>query len=205
MTVLAGFLFFLQINRSKQITINQTPTALISENATFIPPSDSDLILGNPGAPITIVEFMDFNCKDCLSFHMTIKEAVVKYPQQMRLIWKDAPQPRLLFKDASLTHQAGWCVAKQDQKKFWQFVDTVGTGNISESTLKKIIQGMNLNMAAWETCLQSDQTKQAVAAGTELAKNLGIPSLPAIFINNKAINIEADINLREMLESFIKK
>ncbi len=207
MVALAGLLFFIQIMRAKQITIKQNPTALIATTATFIPPSNSELVFGNPGAPITITEFMDFNCKECLSMHEIIKSEVASHPQEMRLIWKDAPRPKIFSPDVSLAHQAGWCVAQQDQNKFWQFVDTAiqNTNNLQEVGLKNIAQGLNLNTDKWWQCTTGNAAKQNIAAGTQLLSQLGIPALPAIFVNNKLINTNANINLKEMLESFIVK
>lgn len=204
---LTGLFLVVQIRRTGQITVKKSPTLLISESSTFIPLSNSELILGNPGAPITIVEFVDFNCKQCMALHTTLKDFVTEHPQEMRLIWKDAPQPKLLAKNFALANQASLCVAQQDEKRFWQFIEIVGqnTNNFQESALKNIAQGLNLDIEKWWQCTNNDLTKQTIASGTQMAKDLGINSLPAIFINNKLVNTDAEINIKEMLESFIKK
>lgn len=207
MVALAGLLFALQVRRSQQITVTRNPIALISEKSIQIPTSDTDPIFGNPGAPITVVEFMDFNCKDCLVFYHTIKEFILAHPQEIRLIWKDAPQPKILAKDAGIAHQTSWCVFQQNQKKFWQFVDIVSqnTSNLTESGIKNIAQGLNLDVEKLWQCANSDLAKQKIAESTQILTGLGLKSLPVIFVNNKLINTKADINLIEMLENFIKK
>jgi len=204
---LTGVFLIVQIRRTEQITVKKNPTLLISENSTFIPTSNSDLILGNPGAAITVVEFMDFNCKQCMAMHSVIKQFVTEHPQEIRLIWKDAPQPKLLSKNFAIGNEAAWCVAQQDEKKFWQFVDITSqnTNNLQESGLKNIAQGLNLDTEKWWQCTNNDLTKQTISSGTQMAKELGLKSFPAIFVNNKLINAEADIDLKEMLEGFIAK
>jgi protein-disulfide isomerase len=207
MVALAGLLLALQIRRSQQITVTRNPVVLISEESTFIPISDTDPVFGNPGADKTIIEFMDFNCGACLDFYNTTKEFILAHPQEIRLVWKDAPQPKIFSKDAALAHRAGWCVFQQDERKFWQFADTArqNKNNLNESGLKIIAQGLNLDVEKLWQCTNSDLAKQKIEDSSQLMKNLGLKSLPIIFVNNKLINTKADINLKDMLETFIKQ
>ncbi|MEK7131723.1 MAG: thioredoxin domain-containing protein, partial [Patescibacteria group bacterium] len=120
MVALAGFLFYRQIMRANQITVQRTDAPLISANAIFIPASESEQMLGNPGATTTIVEFVDLNCSRCLALHTTIKDFVIKHPQAIRLIWKDDVKPGF-FSNYTLAHQAAFCAGEQN--KFWDFLD----------------------------------------------------------------------------------
>jgi protein-disulfide isomerase len=214
MVVLAGFFFYRQIMRTGQITVSRAKSPLISANTIFIPNSESDQTIGNPGAALTIVEFMDVGCTRCLLLHATIKDFVTKHPQDIRLIWKDDVKPRI-FSDYTLAHQAAFCaglpgeaLAKSGgQNKFWEFMDIAiaNRNNLLEPGLKKIAQDLNLDVEPWWQCVNSAETKQAIANSIQLADQLGIKSLPAIFVNNKLINTGKDINIKEMLENFIKK
>lgn len=205
LVLLAGVFLFIQIKRATEITVKQSTVSLISPNATFIPLSNSELVFGNPGAAITVVEFVDFDCATCLTLDNTIRSFIAEHPQDIRLIWKDAPQPKLLTKNLALAHQAAWCAGQQDEKKFWQFVDIAGqnTNNLQEAGLRQIAQGLNLNTDAWWLCTTGSAAQQQVSQSLQLANSLGIKKLPAIFINNKLINTEADINITDMLNSFI--
>ena len=205
--ILAGFLLTLQIRRSQQITVTRNPVALISEKSAPINIYNTDPIFGNPGASITIVEFMDYNCKECTSLYNTTKEFILAHPQEIRLIWKDAPEPKIFSRDTTLAHRVGSCVFQQDEKKFWQFVDTASqnTNNLNEAGLKNIAQGLNLDVEKLWQCANSELAKQKIEESSQIIKSFGLKSLPIIFINNKIINTKADINLKEMLETFIKK
>ncbi len=201
---LTGLLFFQQIMRTRQITVQRTVTPLISTNAVFIPNSDSEQTLGNPGAAITIVEFVDLGCSRCLPFHSAIKNFVDKHPQDIRLVWKDNVKPGF-FSDYTLAHQAAYCAGKQN--KFWEFIDaaTANRNNLAEAGIKKIALDLNLNVEQLWQCANRAEAKQAVASSGQMADQLGIKSLPAIFVNNKLINTDKDINIEEMLTNFIKK
>ncbi len=206
MVALAGLFFTVQVRRLRQITVTRSSVGLISEKSSFIPISATDPIFGNPGAPITVVEFMDFNCEKCFTFHTTIKEFVNSHPQDIRLVWKDLPQDKIFSRNVSRIHENGWCIAQQDQKKFWQFIESVQQNpHLSESALQTLLIGLNINTDQLSTCLNSGAAKQKLAESAGIFQNLGLKTPPIIFVNNKLINTQEDINLADMLETFIKK
>lgn len=205
MVALASFFFYRQIIRTGKITVKKVNTPLISAGTVFIPTSTSEQTLGNPGAALTIVEFMDFGCDRCVALHSIIKEFVRKHPREVRLVWKDGVKPGIFF-DYALAHQAAYCAGKQN--RFWEFTDAAITNknNLSELGLKRIaVSDLNLDTEKWWLCANSPQTKQIIADSAKLAQQLGIKSLPAIFANNKLLNTSKDVNIQEMLENFIRK
>lgn len=204
---LAGLLFLSQIKRFKEITVTRNPTPLISEKSTFIPISETDPILGNPGAPITVIEFMDFSCRQCLAFHSVIKEFIATHPQEMRLVWKDAPKEKIFSKNSDLANRAGWCISQQDTKKFWQFVEAAAESraNLNESGISNMTRGLNLDTEKIWQCANGTAAKQKIEESLQIEKSLDLGALPIIFVNNKLINTREDINLNDMLAQFIKK
>ena len=227
MVALAGFLFYRQIMRANQITVQRVNAPLISANVTFIPDSNSEQTLGNPGAPITITEFMDLGCAKCLALHATIKAFVSKNPLKIRLIWKDAVLPKIFSNQQSLpAHRAAFCAGNPDfaspshkasdeqskastgtENKFWEFVDLIAASksNLAENNLKKIAENLQLDASKWWQCANSPEAEEAIKSSTQMADQLGIKSLPAIFVNNKLINTGKDINIEKMLEEFIRE
>lgn len=201
---MAGFLFYKQIIRARQITVHRTTAPLISNNTTFIADSGSQQTLGNPGAALTVVEFVDISCARCLTLHSAIKDFTTKHPQDIRLIWKDDPKPGVLS-NYTLAHQAGYCAGQQE--KFWQFLDAAISqrNDLSETGLKKIAFSLNLDLDKFSQCLNSPTTKQAIADSVQAADQLGIRSLPAIFVNNKLINTDKEVNIEQMLGNFTAK
>jgi protein-disulfide isomerase len=204
---LVGILFFFQIKKAREITVQKNPVALISPTATYIPIADTDLILGNPGAAITVVEFGDLNCKNCMQLHREIQSIVEAHPQDIRLIWKDDPQPKLLLRNSTLNHRAAWCAGQESEKKFWEFLaaSEASGGASSEQAVQKIGAALGLDANSWWQCAQSNVAQQKILDSIQLAENLNITSVPAIFVNNKRINTDAEVNIKDMLEGFIKK
>lgn len=202
--ILAGFLFYKQILRAQQITIRRTVTPLISPTVIFIPDTDTQQTIGNPGASLTVTEFVDLGCARCLSLHSTIKEFVLKHPQDVRLIWKDDTKAGLLS-DYTLAHQAAYCAGQQN--KFWEFLDVAinKRNNLLETGLKKIAFDLNLDVDKFWQCANSVATKQLIITSAQAADQLGIKSLPAIFVNNKLINTIKEVNIEQMLGNFIVK
>ena len=211
--ILALMVFFLtvlvvkQISTAYKISVSPSDKNLIDTNMTDIPTDQNDPLFGNPGAAITIVEFVDLNSKDSREAHRQIKNFVANYPTIVRLIWKDLPVPNMFNTKAPLPHQAAWCVYKQDKNKFWTFTDALfDKKSIGDTeTLKNLATEFKLNILSWEQCLNSTETKVKVETSLSLAKSLGIFSAPAIFINNKKINYLNEINLEDFLKEIIKE
>jgi len=83
---------------------------------------DPSRVLGNPKAPITIVEFSDFQCPYCLKAEATLKDLLVKYDGKVRLSYRDFPM-RTLHPRAQRAAEAARCAAEQG--KFWEFHDAL--------------------------------------------------------------------------------
>lgn len=204
-TLITGVFFYKEIKQAWQITIKKSALPLISENSISIPIDNSDPMYGNPGAPITVIEFGDIGCDQCKKDHYIIKNFVSKHPMDLRLVWKDAPRTNVFVSGYILAHQAAQCAGKQN--KFWQFLEIAmqNTNNLQEPGLKKIAEGLNLDTAKWWMCVNASEIKQKIQASIDLADQLGINKLPAVFVNNKQINTDKDIDLEKLLEQIIKK
>lgn len=201
--IIAGLLY-LQIRRAGSIVTSFSTAPILSADATFIPTYPADPKLGNPGAPIIIIEFADLSCPQCQKDNYILTKFVNEHPTEMQLIWKDAPRLHLFAHSNILAHQAAVCAHKQNQ--FWKFIEIAMTEKkFSRADLQKIAEGLKLNLANWNKCLDSEESKAPLAAGMGLAKTLGIQNLPAIYINSKLINLTPDLNLEELLTRSITK
>lgn len=194
-----------EIKEAAGITVEKQTTPIISRVNTYIPIFKTDPIYGNPGAAVTVIEFVDFNCKKCVKTHNTIIDFINKNPQKMRLIWKGSPQASLFSPADPLPHQAAYCAGQQN--KFWQFsqIALQAKKNTTEAGLKSTAQGLSLDTAKWWQCVKSTDTIHAVASSTLVTKQLGIRSLPVVFINNRWINLDEDIILEDMLKQFVNE
>jgi protein-disulfide isomerase len=141
--------------------------------------------LGPNDAPVTVVEFTDFQCPFCRRAEPTIKELRDKYGDKMRLVHRDFPLPfhRQAFKAAVAAHCAG------DQGHFWQYHDALfaDQSKLGNDEFKAIAKKLDLNMPQFQNCLDkdehADQIKKDIAAG----EALGVDGTPAFFINGVSL------------------
>jgi protein-disulfide isomerase len=203
--VVAGSIFALQFTRAKKISVKPADIPILSEGYYNIVSDEDDQILGNPGAAITITIFSDLSCADCKQKYNEVATFVREHPQDVRLILKHTPRPGLFFKTNDLPQRSAFCAGKQG--KYWEYVDILNGEKQStkENALTAIADNLKLNTVSWWQCVNSEQSKQKINYQIAQSQSLGIETLPAIYINNKRINLENDINLVEILTKFIAK
>lgn len=201
---LLGFLLSKQIKETFNITTKRETSPIVSTNSVFIPSYKTDPIFGNPGAPITIVEFSDFNCKECSQVHAIIKEKVKKYPEKLRLIWKSAPLGGFFSLPDTMPHKAAFCAGKQNQ--FWNFTDIAieAKKKLDEKSIQTIISALDLEPSIWQKCFNSQAAEEEMASSTIFAAQFGINKAPVIFINNRWINLDTGADLGEVIEKFVE-
>jgi protein-disulfide isomerase len=148
--------------------------------------------IGNNNAPISIIEFGDYQCPFCARFNQETKDELVsKYVDTgivnfgfKDLIINDLPKDKL----STLSAEASYCAAEQD--KFWDYHDEVyrnsrgeNTGWISNESLLGFANNMNMpNIAQFTECLNSHKYNQLVVQNDIFAKNLGLSSTPTFLI-----------------------
>ncbi len=200
----AGILLVAQIKRALSITTTPSNTPLISPESIFIPISSDEPILSNPGAPLTIIEFADLGCTKCGAIHSTLSTFVAAHPEEVRLIFKSAPEHKLFLKANTLAHQAAWCAAKQQQ--YWPFITAAFATKktyLDENIVKKIGNDLKLNFAPWWTCTTGNEAIQKIAESVTTAFQVGAAEQPTIFLNNRRLYLADDLDIEQLLNSLI--
>jgi protein-disulfide isomerase len=142
---------------------------------------------GKADAPVTIVEFSDFQCPFCQRVMPTLKELRGKYGDKVRLVWKDFPLTQI-HPQAFVAAQAGNCA--REQGKFWEYHDTL-FGNqsaLQPDNLKKYAADLGLDAAKFNQCLDSSKYEARVQDALAVGGRLGIGSTPTVFVNGRSIN-----------------
>ena len=142
---------------------------------------------GNPDdAPVTIVEFSDFQCPYCQRVVPTMKEIHKLYPDQVRIVFRHLPLDRIHGR-ARPAAEASACADQQD--KFWEFHDILFENNraLSDQDLLKYAADVGLNVAAFEKCVADREFQATVQSDAEAAADLGLRGTPAYFINGIAM------------------
>ena len=147
--------------------------------------ADDDPSVGPANAPVTIVEFSDFQCPYCKLSVPVIKEILAKYPDKVKVVYRDYPGPN--HPHAPQAAEAAQCAG--DQGKFWEYHDSLfdrqapGTGwNFTE-----LAKEIGLNQDAFATCLNTGRYREEVAKDLHDGFKLGVTSTPTFFINGRPL------------------
>ena len=155
---------------------------------------DDDPVKGNPDAPVTIVEFSDFQCPFCLRFfQQTLPLIEQNYIDtgKIKFVYKDLPLDSL-HPNARAAHIAAECA--DEQGKFWEYHDALFEkqpqwSNLASSelqnTLTEFATDMGLQAASFESCMQSPNIADEVNKDTLEAASFGATGTPTFFIGNE--------------------
>lgn len=146
---------------------------------------------GNPNAPVTIVEFADFECPICRQLHDALRTLLPNYPQA-RLVFKDYPIEQI-HPWARTAALAGRCAYRQDPKAFWKMYDSLYDNQdviSAENAWSKAVDYANdagLDAAAFKACMASPEAGQAIDASLTNGKQLEVNSTPTLFVNGRRV------------------
>ena len=136
---------------------------------------------GPESAPITIVEFSDFQCPFCRRVQPTLARLQDKYGDKLRWSFKDLPLISI-HPDAQKAAEAARCAG--DQGKFWEYRAAMFDATQINSELHpRTAEKLGLDAAPFEACLSSDKYAEAVEADMNEAQGLGLNGTPAFLIN----------------------
>jgi protein-disulfide isomerase len=141
---------------------------------------------GPADAPITIVEFSDYQCPYCVRAEPAVKEVLAAYPGKVRIVYRDYPLPShtLAPKAAEAAHCAG------DQGKYWEMHDklfAVG-GKLEVESLKGYAKDVGLDAGKFDACLDSGQKAAEVEQHRKAGEEAGVNGTPAFFINGRLVS-----------------
>ena len=140
-------------------------------------------VKGPAGAPVTIVEFSDFQCPFCARVGPTLEQIEETYGDRVRLVWKHLPLD--IHPQAPGAHLAA--VAAQKQGKFWEFHDKV-FANRQELNIEKYLEyagDLGLDTERFKSDLANLGNEASIDADVAEAQALQITSTPGFFINGR--------------------
>ena len=148
---------------------------------------DANRVKGNPDAPVTIVEFADFQCPFCKRTEATLNELLRKYNGQVKLAYRDFPLSQI-HEHAEKAAEASHCALAQG--KYWEMHDAMfaDQAKLDESSLVKTSASLGLDQNAFESCLKSGKFKAAVQQDAESGAQAGVNATPVFFINGESLN-----------------
>ncbi len=143
---------------------------------------DDDPVKGSKDAPVTIIEFSNFNCPYCRAFYTETLPLIEKdYIEtgKVKLVYRDFTRSPLSQKAA----EAAECAAEQG--KFWEYHDKIFDNQqlLSNESLKQWASDLGLDTKKFSDCLDSGKMASEVKKDLRDAKSYGVTRTPTIFIN----------------------
>ncbi len=146
---------------------------------------DGEPSIGPKDAPVTVVEFADYQCGYCKRALPTIKRLIDEYGDKIHFVFRDYAlqfHPR-----AEPAAAAARCAG--DQGKYWEYHDHLVSvnGPLDDAELKKRAEQLELDMAAFAGCYESDRHTEAIRTGFADGSALGVTGTPTFFINGRML------------------
>jgi protein-disulfide isomerase len=148
--------------------------------------ADKGFVRGAKDAPVTIVEFSDFQCPFCKNATATVKQVVEKYQGKVKWVFRDFPIPSL-HPAAPKAHEAARCAAEQG--KFWEYHDLLFEKSPRQAPdeLKQYAKDLKLDADAFGQCLDSGKHQAEINRDMNEGAQLGITGTPTFFINGRQL------------------
>jgi protein-disulfide isomerase len=142
-------------------------------------------IRGGKNAPVTLVEFADFECPYCQMIHPDLTKLQAELGDKVAFAFKDLPLPS--HTHAQKAAEAAHCAGAQG--KYWEFHDRLFEKKQYEvANLKATARELKLNGDAFDKCLDSGAQAEFVRTSLNEAQALTIPGTPAFFVNGRFIS-----------------
>lgn len=174
-------------------------------------PSDIDVTYskGNANAKVVITEYSDYECPICAMFTRQILPQLQNdYIEsgKIQFIVKDFPISN--HKYAQKAAEATYCAGEQDENAFWKMhVDLFNDQeHIAREDLTALAKKYELNVQAFDTCLDSDKYRNLVLKNRNEGREKGVTGTPTIFINDtKLLGVQPYENIKKIIEREIAK
>lgn len=139
---------------------------------------------GPASAPITIVEYADYQCPYCTRALASLKQVEERYAGKVRIVFRDFPLTQI-HPNAGKAAEAGACA--NDQGKFWPMHDRLfaNTSKLGVDDLKKHALDLGLDAATFDACLDTGKHAEAWKKSLEEGQRYGLSGTPSFFINGR--------------------
>jgi len=190
-----------QQQQQQQVPTQQQQPTVVAVSA------DDDAVKGDADAPITIIEFSDFQCPFCSRFYTdTLGQIEKDYIDtgKAKLVFRDFP---LSFhpeaQPAALAAECG-----KEQGKFWEFHDAIfeNQGSIGADLYQKIAKDNGLDMAKFNDCISTEKYKSEIQKDFTDGSAAGVSGTPTFFINGvKLVGAQPYQNIKAIIDQELAK
>jgi len=142
---------------------------------------------GPKNAPVTIVEWSDFQCPFCGRVEPTLKQIMDEYKGKVRIVWKN--QPLSFHPNAMPAAEAAMAAYEQGNEKFWEMHDKLFANQtgLSPSMYEQTAREIGLDLSKWKSAVDSHSESGAIQADMNAGSAVGANGTPTFFINGKKL------------------
>ena len=166
---------------------------------------DKEASWGNADAPVTIVEFSDFQCYYCGQARARLAELKKIYGKKLRVVYKHYPLPS--HPEARPAAEASMCVNEQSSDKFWKFHDMLfdNMQAMKEENIKDYAKKVGVDMKQFEECYAAKKYAGLIDASLAEGQRLGVNSTPSFFVNSQLVKGAQPVaEFREIIDEAIQ-
>jgi protein-disulfide isomerase len=166
-------------------------------------PIGSSPIKGDKNAPVTIVEFSDFQCPYCSRLQPTLVQVLEAYPKDVKLVFKDFPLS--FHKQAKNAAKAAR--AAGEQGKYWEMHDLIFEkfSTVNEEMFKEFAGKLTLDMNKFNADYSSTKYDQLIQQDINMGRTAGVTGTPSLFLNGKRMQRRSLDDFKAAIDAIIKK
>lgn len=140
---------------------------------------------GPEGAPVTVVEFSDFDCPYCRSTHPAVERLLAEYGDRIRFVHRDFPLA--IHERAVPAARAARCAGEQD--RYWDYFERLmeDDGGLGDTDLARRAEALGLDLGAFSACLASDRYSAAIQTALIDGRAAGVSGTPTFFVNGRLL------------------
>jgi protein-disulfide isomerase len=167
-------------------------------------PVDDDPALGPKNAPVTIVEFSDYQCPACRAWYDQIyRQLMTEYEGKIRFVYRDFPLTSI-HPGAQPAAEAANCA--NDQDKYWEFHNALFSGqyNLDRNGFLQIASDLALDTNSFTACIDSGKYASEVLADLQDGINLGVDATPTFYINGfKVVGVPSYASFKNVVDQML--
>jgi protein-disulfide isomerase len=145
-------------------------------------------VFGPESAPVTIIEFSDFQCPFCAKGATVVEEIKQKYGNKVRVAFKNFPLP--FHNQAKGAAMAALCAHDQEEGKFWEMHDKLFANQekLMEQDLHDYAKEIELDMDSFKECLAAQKFASQIDSSIQEGQEVGVKSTPTFYVNGILVN-----------------
>jgi protein-disulfide isomerase len=175
----------------------------VDPNKVYQIPLGNAAIRGPKNAPVTLVEFSDFQCPFCAQTTPTIEELLKAYPKDVRFVYLQFPLEQI---HPNALNAAKASIAARNQGKFWEMHDELFkiSKDLSIPNIEAKAKEIGLDMKKFDADLAAPETEKAVRDELAIGRTVDVGGTPTLFMNGKRVMNRSVDGMKAMVDDALK-